>query len=200
MASYERKQAGVILYELFVGTPPFYTNSIYSLIHHIVKSPVAFPPDISPEFKGFLAGLLNKDPAQRLAWPVLLHHPFVATHVGKGELEQEHHLERVSLPPNSLNLPTTTVCLPIRLLSMLKIAFFCFFFPAKNIKNGDWKSEVVVVIVTVVCVQDRVMSTSKTSNVVDYTVRPQEESRATTKPTQEAELSVRIQYLIEVNA
>lgn len=29
--------AGVILYELFVGTPPFYTNSIYSLIHHIVK-------------------------------------------------------------------------------------------------------------------------------------------------------------------
>ena len=135
MASYERKQAGVILYELFVGTPPFYTNSIYSLIHHIVKSPVAFPPDISPEFKGFLAGLLNKDPAQRLAWPVLLHHPFVATHVGKGELEQEHHLERVSLPPNSLNLPTTTVCLPIRLLSMLKIAFFCFFFSCQKYKK-----------------------------------------------------------------
>lgn len=28
---------GVILYELYVGQPPFYTNSIYSLIHHIVK-------------------------------------------------------------------------------------------------------------------------------------------------------------------
>lgn len=28
---------GVILYELFVGQPPFYTNSIYTLIHHIVK-------------------------------------------------------------------------------------------------------------------------------------------------------------------
>jgi len=27
----------VILYELFVGQPPFYTNSIYSLIHHIVR-------------------------------------------------------------------------------------------------------------------------------------------------------------------
>jgi hypothetical protein len=27
----------VILYELYVGQPPFYTNSIYSLIHHIVK-------------------------------------------------------------------------------------------------------------------------------------------------------------------
>ena len=28
---------GVILYELFCGTPPFFTNSIYTLIHHIVK-------------------------------------------------------------------------------------------------------------------------------------------------------------------
>ena len=35
---------GIILYELFVGQPPFYTTSIYSLINHIVKvtaSPVA---------------------------------------------------------------------------------------------------------------------------------------------------------------
>ena len=45
---------GVILYELKVGQPPFYTNSIYSLIHHIVKDPVKFPEDISPEFKSFL--------------------------------------------------------------------------------------------------------------------------------------------------
>mgnify|MGYP003875799691 CR=1 FL=1 len=28
---------GIILYELFVGQPPFYTTSIYSLINHIVK-------------------------------------------------------------------------------------------------------------------------------------------------------------------
>jgi fused-like protein len=56
---------GVILYELFVGQPPFYTNSIYSLIHHIVKDPVKFPTNISPEFKSFLKGLLNKKPADR---------------------------------------------------------------------------------------------------------------------------------------
>ena len=28
---------GVILYELYVGQPPFYTTSIYSLIHQIVR-------------------------------------------------------------------------------------------------------------------------------------------------------------------
>lgn len=68
---------GVILYELYVGQPPFYTNSIYSLIHHIVKDPVKFPTNISTEFKSFLKGLLNKKPSDRLGWPELLDHPFV---------------------------------------------------------------------------------------------------------------------------
>ena len=45
---------GVILYELFVGQPPFYTQSIYSLIHHIVKDPVKYPDNISPDFQSFL--------------------------------------------------------------------------------------------------------------------------------------------------
>ena len=45
---------GVILYELFVGQPPFYTQSIYSLIHHIVKDPVKYPDNISPNFRSFL--------------------------------------------------------------------------------------------------------------------------------------------------
>lgn len=68
---------GVIIYELFVGTPPFYTNSIYTLIHLIVKDPVKFPDNMSPEFKSFLQGLLNKTPSERLSWPELMTHPFV---------------------------------------------------------------------------------------------------------------------------
>lgn len=62
---------------MFVGTPPFYTNSIYTLIHLIVKDPVKFPDNMSPEFKSFLQGLLNKTPSERLSWPELLTHPFV---------------------------------------------------------------------------------------------------------------------------
>jgi hypothetical protein len=75
---------GVILYELFVGQPPFYTNSIYSLINHIVKDPVKYPPEMSKDFKSFLQGLLQKNPTKRLTWPHLLHHPFVREGPGGG--------------------------------------------------------------------------------------------------------------------
>lgn len=68
---------GVILYELYVGQPPFYTNSVYTLIRHIVKDPVKYPDNISPNFKTFLKGLLNKVSQNRLTWPALLEHPFV---------------------------------------------------------------------------------------------------------------------------
>ena len=68
---------GVILYELFVGQPPFYTNSIYSLIQKIVRDPLRWPENISPPFKSFLKGLLNKKPSERLTWPALADHPFV---------------------------------------------------------------------------------------------------------------------------
>jgi len=68
---------GVILYELYVGQPPFYTNSIYSLINLIVKDSVKYPDSMSSEFRDFLQGLLTKEPKKRLDWPDLLHHPFV---------------------------------------------------------------------------------------------------------------------------
>ncbi|XP_077216571.1 kinase family with ARM repeat domain-containing protein isoform X2 [Tasmannia lanceolata] len=68
---------GVILYELFVGQPPFYTNSVYALIRHIIKDPVKYPDNMSPAFKSFLKGLLNKVPQNRLTWPSLLEHPFI---------------------------------------------------------------------------------------------------------------------------
>lgn len=68
---------GVILYELYVGQPPFYTNSIYSLINHIVKDPVKYPSSMSRDFKSFLHGLLQKNPSKRLTWPYLSQHPFV---------------------------------------------------------------------------------------------------------------------------
>lgn len=88
---------GVILYELFVGQPPFYTQHIYSLLSHIIKDSVKFPDNMSPVFRNFLTGLLHKNPGtpeaprayhasdahararaeRRLQWPDLASHPFV---------------------------------------------------------------------------------------------------------------------------
>ncbi|KAK1407837.1 hypothetical protein QVD17_39464 [Tagetes erecta] len=70
---------GAILYELFVGQPPFVANSGYhELTHHIVNDPVKYTETMSAHFRSFLMGLLNKDPHSRLTWPGLLNHPFVA--------------------------------------------------------------------------------------------------------------------------
>lgn len=68
---------GVILYELYTGKPPFYTNNIYALVSMIVTADVSWPPTISADFRSFLGGLLQKDARQRLGWPQLLHHPFL---------------------------------------------------------------------------------------------------------------------------
>jgi fused len=45
---------GVILFELYKGEPPFYTNNIYSLIQLIIKDKVKYPPGMSRNFKDFL--------------------------------------------------------------------------------------------------------------------------------------------------
>ncbi|EKX40679.1 hypothetical protein GUITHDRAFT_58349, partial [Guillardia theta CCMP2712] len=68
---------GVILYELFRGEPPFYTNNIIALVGQIVKDPVKWPSGMSPDFKSFLKGLLVKDPQRRLTWPRLAEHAFI---------------------------------------------------------------------------------------------------------------------------
>ena len=68
---------GCILYELYYGQPPFYTNNIYTLIQQIVRDPVKFPEPISPALKSFLKGLLTKSNSARLTWPHLMNHQFV---------------------------------------------------------------------------------------------------------------------------
>ncbi|KAH7469282.1 Serine/threonine-protein kinase TIO [Phytophthora ramorum] len=83
---------GVILYELAVGKPPFYTDRIVSLIQMIVRDDVKYPPTMSEDFQSFLRGLLNKDPAQRLKWPEILKHPFVQE--TPEQLEARLQLER----------------------------------------------------------------------------------------------------------
>ncbi|XP_065054250.1 serine/threonine-protein kinase 36-like [Rhopilema esculentum] len=79
---------GCILYELYFGFPPFYTNSIFQLVSLIRKDPVKWPEGIDDSFKSFLQGLLTKDPNNRLSWPELLYHPFIADSIDAEKLEK----------------------------------------------------------------------------------------------------------------
>jgi len=57
---------GILLYELTVGIPPFYSqnvNEMYSKIQHGV---LRFPPFLTEECKSLITLLLNRDPKKRL--------------------------------------------------------------------------------------------------------------------------------------
>lgn len=89
---------GVILYELAVGKPPFFTNSICSLVHLIVQDPVQYPKHLPSELVHFLQGLLTKEPKYRLNWPELMSHPFLK------ETKQDK-MERMALHDLANKLP-----------------------------------------------------------------------------------------------
>ena len=68
---------GVILYELLVGQPPFFTNSFPTLMNKIMNESVKYPDSMSFQFKDFLKGLLVKDPKERCDWNRILDHQFI---------------------------------------------------------------------------------------------------------------------------
>ena len=72
---------GCILYELYAGQPPFYTNSIATLVKLVLRGNIKWPKGMSKELRTFLQGLLEKEISRRLKWPDLLHHPFLKKHI-----------------------------------------------------------------------------------------------------------------------
>eukprot|EP01062_Namystynia_karyoxenos_P002395 TRINITY_DN10851_c0_g1_i1.p1 TRINITY_DN10851_c0_g1~~TRINITY_DN10851_c0_g1_i1.p1 ORF type:complete len:1341 (+),score=523.18 TRINITY_DN10851_c0_g1_i1:181-4203(+) len=67
---------GCVLYEIFVGHPPFMDPKVDALIKKVVYDDFAPPQGASREFNDLLEGLLEKDPLDRLDWPELLAHDF----------------------------------------------------------------------------------------------------------------------------
>ncbi|XP_065484905.1 serine/threonine-protein kinase ULK4 isoform X2 [Caloenas nicobarica] len=74
---------GCLLYEMFSGRPPFFSNSFSELIEKILyEDPLPPRPEASAfhkpsaEFISLLDGLLQKDPQKRLNWTDILEHPF----------------------------------------------------------------------------------------------------------------------------
>jgi len=57
---------GILLYELTVGIPPFYSQNVHEMYQLIKQAPLRFPPKLSQECKVLITGLLKRDPQRRL--------------------------------------------------------------------------------------------------------------------------------------
>uniref|UniRef100_A0A6Q2XTX1 non-specific serine/threonine protein kinase n=1 Tax=Esox lucius TaxID=8010 RepID=A0A6Q2XTX1_ESOLU len=57
---------GVVMYEMMCGRLPFYNQDHERLFELILMEEIRFPRNLAPEGKALLAGLLKKDPKQRL--------------------------------------------------------------------------------------------------------------------------------------
>ncbi|XP_040850226.1 serine/threonine-protein kinase ULK4 isoform X1 [Ochotona curzoniae] len=89
---------GCLLYEMFAGKPPFFSESDSKLIERILyENPLppipkdASFPKASSDFVNLLHGLLQKDPEKRLTWEGLLQHPFWNNAFTKEEQESANN-------------------------------------------------------------------------------------------------------------
>jgi len=57
---------GILLYELTVGIPPFYSQNVNEMYHKIQHGVLRFPPFLSEECKDLIVALLNRNPDARL--------------------------------------------------------------------------------------------------------------------------------------
>lgn len=57
---------GVLLYEMLVGIPPYYSNNKEQLYENIQRGPLKLPNFLSEEARALLIALLNRNPTRRL--------------------------------------------------------------------------------------------------------------------------------------
>jgi serine/threonine protein kinase len=57
---------GVLLYEMLVGIPPYYSNNKDQLYENIQNGPLKLPNFLSSEARSILIALMNRNPVKRL--------------------------------------------------------------------------------------------------------------------------------------
>ncbi|XP_033495595.2 serine/threonine-protein kinase ULK4 [Epinephelus lanceolatus] len=97
---------GCILYYMYTGKPPFYSDSNTELTEMILHQEPPAPTQTvfsaspaSKDFQNLLQGLLNKNPDKRIDWPELLDHPFwkqVQMQEEEEEDEEEDQEEKIN--------------------------------------------------------------------------------------------------------
>jgi len=49
---------GILLYEMLVGVPPYFTHNQQKLLHNIQRGPLLIPSSLSREAKNLLIGVI----------------------------------------------------------------------------------------------------------------------------------------------
>ncbi|KDO24420.1 AGC protein kinase [Saprolegnia parasitica CBS 223.65] len=73
---------GMVLYEMLTGLPPWYTRNRQKLFDRVRNAPLTFPDYVSAPAQSLIAGLLNRNPTERLgnkSAKDIQVHPFFAT-------------------------------------------------------------------------------------------------------------------------
>lgn len=89
---------GILLYEMLVGLPPFYSENVSEMYELILKAPLRFPNFVPPDAQSLLRGLLEREEFKRLgAGPTdaaeIKSHPFFS------DIDWEKLYRREITPP-----------------------------------------------------------------------------------------------------
>ncbi|GAB4850893.1 Phosphoenolpyruvate carboxylase kinase 4 [Ancistrocladus abbreviatus] len=75
--------AGVVLYVMMAGFPPFHGDTVEEIFEKVVRGNVRFPTvgfrDVAPEVKDLLRMMLCKDVSRRFSAEQVLRHPWIAS-------------------------------------------------------------------------------------------------------------------------
>ena len=76
---------GICVYELLIGTVPFFKKNVNKIKEDILKGIFDYPKDINISFESisFINSLLQYDPKKRLSWDNFWKHPFIAKETSK---------------------------------------------------------------------------------------------------------------------
>jgi len=75
---------GILLYEMLVGLPPFYSENMNEMYELILKAPLKFPSFVPSDAQSLLKGLLERDEGKRLGsgtsdYKEIQQHPFFSS-------------------------------------------------------------------------------------------------------------------------